>query len=164
MKSIPAERKASILAKMTGPDRKPIAQLAAEEGLSTATLYNWRKAARTEGQLLPDHDDSPEGWSSRDKFNAVLETAALSESQLSEYCRRHGLYPEQIARWRKACAEANNYAASERAHQSRLQREERSRIRRLESELRRKEKALAETAALLVLRKKAEAIWGEEDA
>jgi transposase-like protein len=80
MKSIPTERKASILAKMTGPDRKPIAQLAAEEGLSTATLYNWRKAARTEGQLLPDHDDSPEGWSSRDKFNAVLETAALSES------------------------------------------------------------------------------------
>jgi len=56
-----------------------------------ATLYSWRKRACKEGRLLPDHNDSPEGWSSRDKFNAVLEPAALSEAELSEYCRRHGL-------------------------------------------------------------------------
>ena len=164
MKNIPAERKASILAKMTGPERKPIAELASEEGLSTATLYNWRKQARNEGQLLPDHDETPEGWSSQDKFNAVLETAALSQAEVSEYCRGHGLYPEQLARWREACARANDYAASERAHRERLQREDRLRMRKLEKELRRKERALAEAAALLVLRKKAEAIWGEEDA
>jgi transposase-like protein len=164
MNRIPSERKNAILAKMTGPDRKPIAVIATEEGISTATLYNWRKDARQQGHLLPDHDDSPEGWSSQDKFNAVLETAALSEAQLSEYCRRHGLYPEQVARWREACARANDYAASERAQRERLLREQRARTRTLEAELRRKEKALAETAALLVLRKKAEAIWGEEDA
>lgn len=164
MKGIPIERKEAILAKMTGADRKPIAVISAEEGISTATLYNWRKQARQQGRLLPDHDDSPEGWSSRDKFNAVLETAPLSEAQLSEYCRRHGLYPEQIARWREACCRANDFAASERAHQERIQRGERARMRSLEKELRRKEKALAEAAALLVLRKKAEAVWGEEDA
>jgi transposase-like protein len=164
MNAIPHERKTAILAKMTGPDRKSISVIAAEEGISTATLYNWRKDAREQGRLLPDHDDSPEGWSSQDKFNAVLETAPLSEAQISEYCRRHGLYPEQIARWREACCRANDYAASERAHRERLQRQERTRMRKLEAELRRKEKALAETAALLVLRKKAEAIWGEEDA
>jgi transposase-like protein len=89
MKKISDERKEAILAKRSGPDRKPMATIAAEEGLSTATLYNWRKRAREEGRLLPDHDDNPEGWSSRDKFNAVLETAALSEAELSEKIRGH---------------------------------------------------------------------------
>ena len=159
MKSIPIERKEAILAKMTGPDRRSVAALSAEEGISTATLYNGRKEARLQERLLPAHDDQPEGWTSQDKFNAVLETAALRE-----YCRRQGLYPEQLARWREACSRANDDAASERAHQERLQRGERARVRELEKQLRRKEKALAETAALLVLRKKAEAIWGEEDA
>ena len=164
MKPIPIERKEAILAKMAGPNRRSVAELSAEEGISTATLYNWRKEARMQGRLLPDHDDSPEGWSSLDKFNAVVETAALSEAEVGEYCRRHGLYPEQLARWREACGRANDFAASERGHRERLQREERARVRELEKELRRKEKALAEAAALLVLRKKAEAIRGEEDA
>jgi transposase-like protein len=164
MKSIPIERKEAILAKMAGPDRRSVAELSAEEGISTATLYNWRKEARLQGRLLPGHDDSPEGWSSQDKFNAVIEAAALSETELAGYCRRQGLYPEQLTRWREACSRANDYASSERAHQESLQRAERARMRELEKELRRKEKALAETAALLVLRKKAEAIWGEEDA
>jgi len=164
MKTIPSERKQAIIAKMSGPERKPIAVIASEERISPATLYKWRSEARLSGKVIPDHDDAPEGWSSRDKFNAVLETAALSETQLAEYCRRNGLYPEQISRWRSTCEQANNYAGSERMYQERLQREERARTRKLEQELRRKEKALAEAAALLVLRKKVDAIWGEEDA
>ena len=164
MKKIPEERKEAILAKLSGPDRKPVAVVAAEEGVSTATLYNWRKQARREGRLLPDHDDSPEGWSAQDKFNAVLETAALSEAERSEYCRRHGLYPEQIRRWRETCAQANNYEASRSRELQRQQREERRRVRKLEGELRRKDQALAEAAALLVLQKKVEAIREGEDA
>lgn len=164
MKAIPEERKQAIINKMNGPERKTIRDLAREEGISEATLYNWRKEARSRGRLLPNHDDSPEGWSSQDKFNAVLETAALSEGQLSEYCRRHGIYPEQLARWREACACANDYAASQRAYLERTHKEDKARMRKLEKDLQRKEKALAEAAALLVLRKKAEAIWGEEDA
>jgi len=71
---------------------------------------------------------------------------------LAAYCRERGLYPEQIAAWRLAC------------EQARLSRGDRKRVRELERELTRKEKALAETAALLTLRKKAAAIWGGEDA
>ena len=63
MKKIPEERKEAILAKLSGPDRKPVAVVAAEEGVSAATLYNWRKQARREGRLLPHQNDSPEGWS-----------------------------------------------------------------------------------------------------
>ena len=68
MKRIPEERKEAILAKLSGPDRKPVAVVAAKEGVSTATLSNGRKQARREGRLLPDHDDSPEGWSAQDKL------------------------------------------------------------------------------------------------
>ena len=61
------------------------------------------------GQLLPDADTGPEGWSSRDKFAAVLETAALNEADLAEYCRKRGLYPAQIAAGRSACEQANDW-------------------------------------------------------
>ena len=57
----------------------------------------------------------------------MLETAPLSEAQLSEYCRRHGLYPEQIARWREACSRGNDHATSEHARRERRQRGERAR-------------------------------------
>ena len=157
----PNKRKAAVLQKMLPPNNKPIAQLAIEEGIAQGTLYGWRAAARMQGQLMPDADVTPQGWMSVDKFAAVLETAALNESELSSYCRERGLYPNQIKDWRAACEQANDW---DRAQNKRLQDNTRSadkRIKELERELNRKEKALAETAALLVLRKKAQAIWGE---
>ena len=159
------ERREAVLKKMLPPHNRPIRELAREEGISEATLYLWRKQARAEGRLMPDADTGPEGWSSRDKFNAVLESAALSEAELGEYCRKRGLYPEQLKAWRAACEQANDWdAAMGRAHKEARKAEQRT-LRELRTELRRKEQALAETAALLVLRKKAQAIWGEgEDA
>jgi transposase len=85
---------------MLPPHSMAIRQLSREEGISEATLHKWRSEARGKGQLLPDADAGPEGWSSRDKFAAVLETAALNEADLSEYCRTRGLYPAQITAWR----------------------------------------------------------------
>jgi hypothetical protein len=121
--------------------------------------------ARGKGQLLPDADASPEGWSSRDKFAAVLETAALNEADRAEYGRKRGLYPAQIAAWRSACEQANDWDRTSTARLGRVTKEEKKRIKDLERELARKDRALAETAALLVLRKKAHAIWGgDEDA
>ncbi|MBV6274467.1 transposase [Alcaligenaceae bacterium CGII-47] len=88
------ERRAAVLAKLMPPHNRTVQDLATEEGISTATLYNWRTQARRHGQLLPDQAGNPESWSSLDKFNAVLETAALCEAELGEYCRRRGLYAE----------------------------------------------------------------------
>ena len=84
------ERKEAVLRKMMPPHNQSIKELAREEGISEATLFNWRKQAREKGLLLPDSDSVPEGWSSRDKFAAVLETAALNENELAEYCRKKG--------------------------------------------------------------------------
>ena len=94
---------------MLPPNNIAIRQLSQEEGISEATLHKWRAEARGKGQLLPDADAGPEGWTSRDKFAAVLEAAALNEADLAEYCRKRGLYPAQIAAWRSACEQANDW-------------------------------------------------------
>ena len=113
--------------------------------------------------MLPENSADPEGWSTQDKFNAVLETAALAEAELAEYCRRRGLYPEQIRRWWAACEQPNDLADGKARDDAGAVKIERQRSKTLERELRRKEAALTETAALLTLRKKANAIWGNED-
>ena len=159
------ERKTAVLRRMLPPNNMAIRQLSHEEGISEATLHKWRSEARGKGPLLPDADAGPEGWSSRDKFAAVLETAALNEADLAEYCRKRGLYPAQIAPWRSACEQANDWDRASTARLERATKDEKKRVKDLERELARKDRALAETAALLVLRKKAAAIWGDgEDA
>ena len=91
----------------------------------------------------------------------MIETAALNETELAEYCRSKGLYVEQIEHWREAAvAGADTERPLSRAERREVQ-QDRKKIRRLEKDLRRKEKALAEAAALLVLQKKVQEIWGE---
>jgi len=90
----------------------------------------------------------------RDKFNAVVESAGMNEAELAEYCRRKGLYPEQLARWRRACETADDWDREVNRRLKSEQKADRKRIRRLECELHRKDKAPAEAAALMVLRKK----------
>ena len=89
-----------------------------------------------------------------------METASLSEIEVSEYCRKKGIYPEQIQDWKSACEKANDWDRHSNKQLQKSIKKEQKKIKYLTSDLSRKEKALAETAALLVLRKKAQAIWG----
>lgn len=156
----PQERKEAVLRKMLPPNNKTIPEIAKEEGISEGTLFNWRKAARAEGRLMPNGDTTPTGWCAADKFAAVVETASLNEAELSVYCRKRGLYPEQIRQWREACEQANDWDRNQNKRLKEARKADEKRIKDLERDLGRKDKALAETAALLVLRKKAQAIWG----
>ena len=115
----PKERRAAVLKKMQPPNNVPLRQLSREEGISEATLHSWRKEARGKGQLLPDADAGPDGWNSRDKFATVVETVAMNEADLSEYCRQRGLFFEQIRAWRAAREQANDWdrASSARVNQ-----------------------------------------------
>lgn len=158
-----AERKEAVIQKMMPPNNIPIPQLAEETGISDVTLYNWRKQARVEGIAVPADGKNPEKWSSEDKFAIVLEAASLNEAELAEYCRQKGLYVEQITAWRKACLQANATSAAQTKAQQKQTKKDRNKIRKLERELNRKDKALAEAAALLVLQKKAQEIWGEPE-
>ena len=100
-----------------------------------------------------------------DRFNVVLETASLPEAELAAYCRQRGLYPEQIKRWKQAClAGCDTNPLMTQQDTAKLRKEDKIKIGRLEKELTRKEKALAEAAAIIILQKKLAPLWGEEDA
>ncbi len=157
------EFKDSVVKRMMPPNPVPVPQLVKETGVSDVTLYKWRKDYRNRGVAVPADNSNPENWSAEDKLAVVIETAAMNEVQLSEYCRSKGLYAEQIEQWKVAALSGYQHHEQTEKEQARSRQEDKKQIRKLESELRRKEKSLAETAALLVLAKKCEAIWGDED-
>lgn len=157
------ELKASILAKMMPPNAKSVPQLSREEGIPTATLYTWRAKAQIDVPNMPKHNQKSDTWSAEKKFNTIIETAALNETELAQYCRERGLYPEQIKQWKQDSLQGFQSSA-EAKKQERLQaKADKAEIKKLKRELRHKEKALAETAALLVLRKKLDALWEDEN-
>jgi transposase-like protein len=157
------ERKASVMRKLLSPNNRSVPVVAREEGISEQTLYNWRQQVRKTEVPVPGSGKQTDDWSAEAKFAAVVETASMNASELSEYCRNKGLYPEQIQRWRKACVQGAQNIGAQQKQVKQEARQDKKRIKQLERELRRKEKALAETAALLVLRKKLNALWDENE-
>ena len=129
------------------------------------TLYNWRKAWRLQGEVVPASEKDPEGWSATDKFTVVLETAGLNATELSAYCRERGLYPEQVERWRQASKYANEkpvLTLKEQKELEKLRAHDQREIKQLKQQLRRKEKALAEAGSVLLAAIKIQAFWGED--
>lgn len=157
------EFKKSVVARMMPPNAVPVSQLSQETGVSDVTLYKWRKSYRDRGIAVPGDSRNPENWTAEDKLAVVIETAAMNEAQLGEYCRSKGLYSEQITQWRQAALTGYQRNDQLEKQQARTRQDDKKKIKKLERELNRKEKALAETAALLVLAKKCEAIWGDEE-
>lgn len=149
---------------MMPPHNRAVVELARTTGITSVTLRTWQREARAGGKLVAG--EKPSGrWSSAEKFRVVLQTQPLSEAELAEYCRVNGVLREQIDQWRQACEQANGgvtavaVAGTAGVIESK---QANVRIRALERELRRKDAALAEAAALLILGKKAEAIWGKD--
>jgi transposase len=157
------EFKESAIKKMMPPNPISIPKLSRETGVSDVTLYKWRKFYRNKGVAVPGDKSKPENWSAGDKLAVVIETASFNEVELSEYCRSRGLYKEQISRWKIEALSGYEKSSQVRKTQNQDRREDKQKIKKLERELNRKEKALAETAALLVLSKKWEAVWGENE-
>lgn len=157
------EFKETIIKKMMSPHPVSVLQLGRETGVSDVTLYKWRKEYQNRGVAVPSNKKKSEDWTAEDKLAVVIETASLNEIQLSEYCRNKGLYREQIDQWKIAALSGYQNSTQMKRSQNQHRREDKQIIKKLERELNRKEKALAETAALLVLSKKWEAIWGENE-
>jgi transposase-like protein len=157
------EFKESVIKKMMPPNSTSIRQLCGETGVSDVTLYKWRKSYRNKGVVVPGDKSKSENWTAVDKLSVVIETASFNEVELSEYCRSKGLYQEQLTQWKIEALSGYERSSHIKKAQSTHRREDKQTIKKLERELNRKEKALAETAALLVLSKKWEAIWGETE-
>jgi transposase-like protein len=109
-----------------------------------------------------DSPRSPHKWTAKERLQVVLEAASVPDEQLGAFLREKGLHSSQLAEWRKAMEEAALAALAGPKKKSKSS-PEAKRIRELEKDLRRKEKALAEVVALLALKKKAAEIWGDGD-
>jgi transposase-like protein len=157
------ENKEAILKRMMPPNNEKISVISKELGITEATLYKWRKEARVKGSATPGDGQVSEKWSSQDKFLVVLETYTMNEAELAEYCRKKGLYKEQIKAWKATCLNANGSELNLTKQLNQELKEEKKKTKSVEKDLFRKEKALAEAAALLLLRKKAQAIWGDQE-
>ena len=145
------------VARLLPPESAAIDVVAREVGIGTGTLERWRDDART-------RPARGRAWSAAGRLEAVVTTAAMNEADKSAWCRSHGAYPEELVKWRASATAALATPEEQRASPQ-ATRHDRKRIKELERELLRKDRALAETAALLMLSKKVQAIFnkGEDE-
>jgi len=143
--------------------------IASSLGVGCSTLNKWIVKSRNQEFDIasPDeinrmsHDKRPQDWTLEERLNMVVTCSSLSDERLSEYCREQGIYPHHVEQWKLDFVSGNapkDKVASPSAVKT-LKHENKA----LRKELNRKDKALAETAALLVLQKKVNAIWGSDE-
>ena len=157
-----ADRKQAILNKLLSPNLNSIAQLAREEHIAEQTLYHWRNQAKQQGKPVPTNDKTKE-LSPETKLTIIIDTAKLNETELAEYCRTKGLYPEQIAQWKAQSLTGFSTNEQQTALGRKQHQTDQKQIKQLKQEIQRKDKALAEAAAILILRTKLKALWGEDE-
>ncbi len=166
--------KNAMIQKMTGPAAISATALSRQVDVPQATLSKWlRRAGFASSYGFPNNAHGygdmakvkgpkrPNDWSAEDKLKIVTEAASLDEEQLGAFLREKGLHLTHLEQWRMQVLEALQNRSPKKITQSK--KDDTRRIRALEKELNRKDKALAEAAALLVLKKKVHDIWGDEE-
>lgn len=161
MTHITQEAKQSLVEKAINRGQKTLKQVAGENNVGYSTLTGWLKQAREDagfalgrrGRPTKDQGQTP-------PLQHLLSTKGLDEEGVRVYCRKQGIYSFQLDKWRKELMAHNDNEKQMTKEKNELKalKEENKRLKR---DLHRKNKALAETSALLVLKKKADLIWGE---
>jgi len=155
-----------MVQRMAGREAISATALSAEVGVAQQTLSRWLRDAPTLADMNRKNRNSarkPRRRTAEDKLRIVMAAASLSEEALGEFLRREGVHEAQLNEWREKVHSAATGALKDANRKKSEQTPEARKIRELESELRRKEKALAEAAALLVLKKKWRAYLEERD-
>ena len=148
--------KEQALKKVFRRDQRSIRAVAKELNVNYHTLKGWMKETVAKGALgMPKKERRPEDRTLPERLTALQESHGLLGEALNRWCRERGLFAHQLIAWQEAfCTGAGDQRASLRSLQAENQ--------RLSRELARKEKALAEVAALLVLQKKFQALLAGE--
>jgi transposase-like protein len=155
------EFKEQALLKVLHRGSRTIGSVADELNMNVMTLKNWMKGAAASARS----EDSgrakrPEDWSLEERLLALQQSHGLLDEALNAWCRERGLFAHHLSQWRlDFCAVG---AAGSRRENAQEVRELKHANVQLQRELNRKEKALAEAAALLVLQKKYRALFGDE--
>jgi len=139
-------------------------------GVGHSTLSKWIVKSRnnefddvTNELIRTDmtKDKRPQDWDLEDRFNMVLECNSLDEEAVSQLCRERGIYPHHLKQWKFDFVNGSSVDSS--AKNTSQMKALKNDVKNLNKELNRKNRALAETAALLVLQKKVNDIWGTEE-
>jgi len=166
--------KNAMIQKLTGPGAISASALSKQVDVPQPTLSKWLRIAGIDASYnfpnsFKDYAKMaeinpprrPNDWSPEDKLKVVMNAASLDDEQLGEFLREKGLHQTHLEQWRLQMLDGLQHNFSKKV--AKQKKADAKRIRALEKELNRKDKALAETAALLVLKKKVQEIWGDED-
>jgi len=161
--------KAQMVQKLSRPGGPSATRLSREVGVHQSTLSRWvREAHYVPWQGTSPITDEPrrtmvarrpQDWTAEEKYAVMIEAASLPDEELGALLREKGLHQAHLRQWRQEMLKGLEKPGGRSSKNS----AETRRIRELERELTRKEKALAEAAALLILKRKAQALWGDED-
>lgn len=143
------------VARLLPPESAAVEDVALAVGVGAQTLQRWREQTQS-GPV------KARTWTAGSRLEAVIATAPMAEADRSVWCREQGVFPTELEKWRASATAA--LAEPEEARASpQATRQDRKRIKELERDLLRKDRALAETAALLVLSKKLAAIFNKAE-
>lgn len=151
--------KEAMVAKLCSPGRPTYSQLAQETGIGHSTLHKWVKQFGSDSHLKQQR--RPQDWNAVERLQAVLESQNLDEEKLGEFLRRSGLHSHDLESWKLEFISAAKKNKPGRPVKDPELVEKDAKIKSLERDLRRKDRALAEASALIILKKRAEEIWGK---
>ena len=151
--------KVGILKKVLPPGKRSIAEVSKETGVSEQTIRNWINSKASGSLDEKDGEKGPRNLSSIEKYQLLMESKMVPKEELGEFLRKRGLHSQHLTLWDQEFAEmVKDNGKKEKKKVQDLKKE----VRELKKELNRKDKALAETAALLVLKKKLDLLTGDQ--
>jgi len=154
----------SVEKALSRSEEKTLNDIADDLHIGYSTLQRWICLAKKNKLENPETnmstEKSPQSWTKAQRLEAIMECHGLNDEQLSSYCRKNGIYPHHVKEWKSDFLSENQASdPTSRQEQKKLKQDN----KRLQKELNRKDRALSETAALLVLSKKCQAIWEEKE-
>ena len=153
--------KARMIERITGPEGISANALSQETGISQPTLSRWVRDGSL-GEMNKKKAKKRRTWTAAEKLRVVQQASQLPGSELGEFLRREGLHAAQLSEWTELVHAAALTSLAPQKHSKGKLSPEEKKIKGLEKELSRKEKALAEVTAILVLKKRIQDIWGDE--
>lgn len=151
--------KVGVLKKVLPPEGRDIASVSKETGISSQTIRNWINEAGSGSLDEKAGEKSPRHLSSSEKYQLLMESKKIPKEELGEFLRKRGLHSQHLTLWDQEFAEM---VKDNGKRQKKKVQDLKKKVRELEKELNRKDKALAETAALLVLKKKLDLLMGDQ--
>lgn len=153
--------KAAVVKKMLLPGSPGPKELSSQLGISRATLYSWAKKYANPKAMNSKNPQSPQKWPVEKKLQAIIETSQLSGTDLGEYLRQHGLHSSDLEDWKQQFIGGFKTAGRPKLDPELWQL--RKELKSSQRDLKRKDRALAEMSARIVLLKKSRLIWGDSE-